>query len=190
VHSFLLPFDCQLPKSFRGNCNVSLWRLPGFFRRRMQHIDGFGKFGDIEDAMGRSDIYPNFIHSETDSRHRLPISGIQPLLDPTQFVADSGAGVRRKIPYDRETVRKPNDGLHSVIILVSVYLARSEMSLLLVPWLDWRRAGGGLAVCRPRGGRVVAGKKGKNKKNKRVRPAVCINAHVRDLTEDGVPHRR
>jgi hypothetical protein len=62
----------------------------------MQHVDGLRELGDLQHSMLEGCVHADFAHPGPDTRHGLPVQGIQALLDASQLQACQSAGIPRK----------------------------------------------------------------------------------------------
>src|SRR6266850_1998814 len=86
----------QGSKPLAGQFHVTGGRLPGALLERVQHIDGLREFGDVQHAVLQGRVNSNLTGTGPDGRHRLPIHGVQALLDTSQLNAGQFPGVPRE----------------------------------------------------------------------------------------------
>src|SRR6187431_1439980 len=63
-----------------GELQIVFRRLPHALLEGVQHIHGFGKRGDVEDAMLEARMNADLADAGADRRHRFPVVRIEPLL--------------------------------------------------------------------------------------------------------------
>src|SRR6266852_3875635 len=70
-----------------GELQIVFRRLPRALLEGVQHIDGFGKRRDVEDAVFQARMNPDLADAGADRGHRFPVIRIETLLDAAQLEA-------------------------------------------------------------------------------------------------------
>jgi len=73
----------------------------------VQHVDAFGKRRNVEDPMLKTGPDPNLPNTGADSSQRLPVIGLEALLNSTQLEAGDPPGEAWKRPQVRTGRPKP-----------------------------------------------------------------------------------
>jgi len=111
----------------------------------MQHVDTFGERRNVEHSMLKPGPDPNLPDAGSDDCHRLPVVGLQALLNATQLKAGEPPGQARKPPQIGAGRAKPEDplvghgSLCKYLYIMSTMVGRSHNYRIQV-------AAGGLAV--------------------------------------------
>ena len=116
---YVLPFCRFLTASILDQCAETLSRkisIPfgSLFRalfERVQNVDSFRIFRQIEHSMFKARANADFLHADANSDHRLPIIRLKPLLDTTQLKSSNPARVIGKFPKCVAGRSEPNQRL-------------------------------------------------------------------------------
>jgi hypothetical protein len=65
----------------------------------MKHMDSLNEFRDIKDAVLNTCMNPDFINSRANTRHRLPVGGLHPMLEEMEEMSRLAPGILRERSY-------------------------------------------------------------------------------------------
>src|SRR5713226_7938525 len=97
---------------------VVLWRLPRALLEGVQHIHGFGKRRDVEDAVFQARMNPDLADAGADRGHRFPVVRIKALLYAAEFEARIPPRIGGEGAQGSQCAAEPRNGL---IRHVSIY---------------------------------------------------------------------
>src|ERR1700730_5240434 len=116
--TFSLPFAGIGPspvhkraQAILGELQIVFRRLPRSLLEGVKDIHGFGKRGDVEDAVFQARMDPNLADAGADRRHRFPVVWIEALLDAPVLEARIPPRIGRGGAQGGQGAAEPRDGL-------------------------------------------------------------------------------
>src|SRR5882672_1785995 len=94
-----------------GQVQVAFQGLRSSLLERMQHVDRLRKRRNVEDPVFKPRSNPDFAHARTDSQHRFPVVGFEPLLNPAKLKSGSSPSWTWEPPQVRPRRTKPEEAL-------------------------------------------------------------------------------
>jgi hypothetical protein len=101
-----------------GELQIVFRRLPRALLEGVQHIHGFGKRRDVEDAVFEARLNADLADAGADRRHRFPVVRIEPLLHTSELEARIPPRIGGEGAQGSEGATEPRNGL---IRHVSIY---------------------------------------------------------------------
>src|SRR5438105_6624252 len=101
-----------------GELQIVFRRLPRALLEGVQHIHGFGKRRDVEDAVFQARMNPDLADAGADRGHRFPVVRIEALLYAPEFETRIPPRIGGEGPEGGQGATEPRDGL---VRHVSIY---------------------------------------------------------------------
>lgn len=89
----------QLVEPLSCKAHLSLRSLSGTLLECVQHVNGFGELGDVQDSMLQCRMHTDFADAGSDNGHRFPVKRLQALLNPPELNPCKSPGVSWERPH-------------------------------------------------------------------------------------------